>query len=121
MFALTSAVGLVALPRAEKAAGAYCTAGVTAELTCRGWPSGDRKPHRVDADGVAPVLIVGTTGDPSTLCEEAVSPAEQFPRGMLLTYEGVGHTAYGRGDACVTGQVDACLVDLEPVRPDATC
>ncbi|MFE7141110.1 alpha/beta hydrolase [Streptomyces sp. NPDC057644] len=110
-----------ALPRAEKAAGVYGTAGVTAELTCRGWPSGDRKPHRVEADGVAPVLVVGTTGDPSTPYEEAVSLAEQFPGGMLLTYEGMGHTAYGRGDACVTEQVDAYLVDLEPVRPDATC
>lgn len=110
-----------ALPRAERVAGVYGTAGVTAELTCRGWPSGDRKPHRVDADGVAPVLVVGTTGDPSTPYEEAVSLAEQFPGGMLLTYEGMGHTAYGRGDACVTGQVDAYLIGLEPVRPDATC
>ncbi|MER6597968.1 alpha/beta hydrolase [Streptomyces parvus] len=110
-----------ALPRAEKAAGVYGTAGVTAELTCRGWPSGDRTPHRVDADGVVPVLVVGTTGDPSTPYEEAVSLADQFPGGMLLTYEGMGHTAYGRGDACVTEQVDAYLVGLEPVRPDATC
>ncbi|MET9767222.1 alpha/beta hydrolase [Streptomyces sp. NPDC006415] len=110
-----------ALPRAEEAAGVYGTATVTAELTCRGWPSGEGKPHRVEADGVAPVLVVGTTGDPSTPYEEAVSLAEQFPGGMLLTYEGMGHTAYGRGDACVTEQVDAYLVDLEPVRHDATC
>nr|WP_306284068.1 alpha/beta hydrolase [Streptomyces sp. Termitarium-T10T-6] len=110
-----------ALPRAEKAAGVYGTAGVTAELTCRGWPSGDRTPHRVDADGVVPVLVVGTTGDPSTPYEEAVSLAGQFPGGMLLTYEGMGHTAYGRGDACVTEKVDAYLVGLKPVRPGATC
>ncbi|MFF0333315.1 alpha/beta hydrolase [Streptomyces fimicarius] len=109
------------LPRAEKAAGVYGTAGVTAELTCRGWPSGGRTPHRVDADGVPPVLVVGTTGDPSTPYAEAVSLAEQFPGGMLLTYEGMGHTAYGRGDACVTEQVDAYLVGLKPVRPGATC
>ncbi|MGW6577803.1 alpha/beta hydrolase [Streptomyces globisporus] len=110
-----------ALPRAEKAAGVYGTAGVTAELTCRGWPSGGRMPHRVDADGVSPVLVVGTTGDPSTPYEEAVSLADQFPGGMLLTYEGVGHTAYGRGGACVTEKVDAYLVGLKPVRPGATC
>ncbi|MGW1296093.1 alpha/beta hydrolase [Streptomyces sp. NPDC002533] len=110
-----------ALPRAEKAAGVYGTAGVTAELTCRGWPSGDRTPHRVAADGVVPVLVVGTTGDPSTPYEEAVSLADQFPGGMLLTYEGMGHTAYGRGDACVTEKVDAYLVGLKPVRPGATC
>ncbi|MFB7969062.1 alpha/beta hydrolase [Streptomyces rubiginosohelvolus] len=110
-----------ALPRAEKTAGVYGTAGVTAELTCRGWPSGGRTPHRVDADGVVPVLVVGTTGDPSTPYEEAVSLADQFPGGMLLTYEGMGHTAYGRGGACVTEKVDAYLVGLKPVRPGATC
>ncbi|MEU3055597.1 alpha/beta hydrolase [Streptomyces griseus] len=110
-----------ALPRAEKAAGVYGAAGVTAELTCRGWPSGGRTPHRVDADGVPPVLVVGTTGDPSTPYEEAVSLADQFPGGMLLTYEGMGHTAYGRGDACVTEKVDAYLVGLEPVRDGTTC
>ncbi|GAA1941825.1 hypothetical protein GCM10009837_79870 [Streptomyces durmitorensis] len=40
---------------------------------------------------------------------------------MLLTYEGLGHTAYGRSSACVTDAVDAYLTDLKPVRPDATC
>ncbi|WP_334666452.1 alpha/beta hydrolase, partial [Streptomyces cyaneofuscatus] len=110
-----------ALAPADQAAGVYGTAGVTAELTCRDWPSGGRRPHRVDADGVPPVLVVGTTGDPATPYEESVSLAEQFPQGMLLTYEGLGHTAYGRGDACVTAKVDAYLVKGERVRPGATC
>ncbi|MEV7253851.1 alpha/beta hydrolase [Streptomyces cyaneofuscatus] len=110
-----------ALAPADQAAGVYGTAGATAELTCRDWPSGGRRPHRVDADGVPPVLVVGTTGDPATPYEESVSLAEQFPQGMLLTYEGLGHTAYGRGDACVTAKVDAYLVKGERVRPGATC
>ncbi|MZF57579.1 alpha/beta fold hydrolase [Streptomyces sp. SID5594] len=110
-----------ALAPADRAAGVYGTAGVTAELTCRDWPSGGRSPHRVDAEGVPPVLVVGTTGDPSTPYAEAVSLAEQFPQGMLLTYEGLGHTAYGRGGACVTAKVDAYLVKRERVRPGATC
>ncbi|MFD4276836.1 alpha/beta hydrolase [Streptomyces cyaneofuscatus] len=110
-----------ALAPADQAAGVYGTAGVTAELTCRDWPSGGRSPHRVDAEGVPPVLVVGTTGDPSTPYAEAVSLAEQFPQGMLLTYEGLGHTAYGRGGTCVTAKVDAYLVKRERVRPGATC
>ncbi|MFF2701058.1 alpha/beta hydrolase [Streptomyces cyaneofuscatus] len=110
-----------ALAPADQAAGVYGTAGVTAELTCRDWPSGGRSPHRVEAEGVPPVLVVGTTGDPSTPYAEAVSLAEQFPQGMLLTYEGLGHTAYGRGGACVTAKVDAYLVKRERVRPGATC
>ncbi|MFE2296271.1 alpha/beta hydrolase [Streptomyces sp. NPDC059452] len=110
-----------ALAPADKAAGVYGTAGVTAELTCRNWPSGELRPHRVAAEGVPPVLVVGTTGDPSTPYEESVSLAEQFPEGMLLTYEGLGHTAYGRGGACVTKKVDAYLVGLKRVTPGATC
>ncbi|PWS40378.1 hypothetical protein DKT74_33215 [Streptomyces sp. ZEA17I] len=94
---------------------------MTAELTCRDWPSGVRRPHRVAAEGVPPVLVVGTTGDPSTPYAEAVSRAGQFPAGMLLTYEGLGHTAYGRGDACVTAKVDAYLVELERAGSGATC
>lgn len=110
-----------ALAPADRAAGVYGTVGVTAELTCRDWPSGDRRPHRVEADGVPPVLVVGTTGDPATPYEESVSLAEQFPQGMLLTYEGLGHTAYGRGDDCVTAKVDAYLVKGERIGPGTTC
>lgn len=110
-----------ALERAEKAAGVYGTTSVTDELTCEDWPAGIQRPHKVRADGVPPVLVIGTTGDPATPYEEAESLADQFPGGMLLTYEGLGHTAYGRGDACVTDAVDAYLTDLKPIRSGATC
>ncbi|GAA3117649.1 alpha/beta hydrolase [Streptomyces rectiviolaceus] len=110
-----------ALDRADKAAGVYGTTSVTDELTCEDWPAGTQRPHKVRADGVPPVLVIGTTGDPATPYEEAESLADQFPGGMLLTYEGLGHTAYGRSNACVTDAVDAYLTDLKPVRPGATC
>lgn len=112
-----------ALARADKAAGVYGTTSVTDELTCADWPAGTQRPHKVRAPGVPPVLVVGTTGDPATPYEEAESLADQFPGGMLLTYEGLGHTAYGRANACVTDAVDAYLTDLKPVRPGSgsTC
>ncbi|MCX4690124.1 alpha/beta hydrolase [Kitasatospora purpeofusca] len=34
---------------------------------------------------------------------------------------GSGHTAYGRGNACVDGAVDGYLTGLTPVRPGTTC
>ncbi|MFF3069867.1 alpha/beta hydrolase [Kitasatospora sp. NPDC057904] len=40
---------------------------------------------------------------------------------MLLTYRGPGHTAYGRGNACVTDAVDAYVVGLVPVRAGGSC
>ncbi|QEU97303.1 alpha/beta hydrolase [Streptomyces kanamyceticus] len=110
-----------ALGPAGKAAGVYGTSSVVDELTCANWPTGTQRPHRVSAKGVPPVLVVGTTGDPATPYEEARALAEQFPGGMLLTYEGVGHTAYGRAGSCVTEAVDAYLITRKPVGSDATC
>ncbi|MEU1156964.1 alpha/beta hydrolase, partial [Streptomyces sp. NPDC005918] len=112
-----------ALDAAEKAAGSYGTTSVVDELTCKDWPvgSGAGHPHRVRADGVPPVLVVGTTGDPATPYEEAESLAGQFPGGMLLTYDDIGHTAYGRGGPCVSDAVDAYLIDGKRIRPGATC
>lgn len=82
------------------------------DVGCESWPVapvGDRGP--VDAAGAAPILVVGTTGDPATPYEWSVALAEQLESGTLLTWEGEGHTAYGRGDECVTETVDAYLVD----------
>ncbi|MBW1598319.1 alpha/beta hydrolase [Streptomyces sp. JJ38] len=110
-----------ALEDAHDAAGLYGTSGVLTELTCKSWPSGTGRPHKVRAEGVPPVLVVGTTGDPATPYEEAVSLAEQFPGGMLLTYEGLGHTAYGRSGTCVTRNVDRYLVALRPVPAGTVC
>ncbi|MFI1169517.1 alpha/beta hydrolase [Streptomyces sp. NPDC020801] len=110
-----------ALDRAHQESGVYGTSNVLTELTCRNWPSGPLKPHRVKADGLPPVLVVGTTGDPATPYENAQSLASQLPGGMLLTYKGLGHTAYGRSNRCVTDAVDGYLVDLKLPRPGTTC
>ncbi|MFI9275305.1 alpha/beta hydrolase [Kitasatospora sp. NPDC052896] len=109
------------MERANKEAGAIGTSTVLAELTCKDWPAGQQQPHRVHADGLPPVLVVGTTGDPATLYPWAQSLAAQLPGGMLLTYNGLGHTAYGRSNACVTDAVDAYLTDLKPVPSGTTC
>ncbi|AJF68484.1 alpha/beta hydrolase [Streptomyces vietnamensis] len=109
-----------ALAPADEAAGVYGTSGVTSELVCKDWPAGTQRPHRVAAAGVPPVLVVGTSGDPATPYDEAVSLARQFPGGMLLSFEAPGHTGYGR-DACVDEKVEAYLVSLTKVRPGTTC
>ncbi|MFE7547831.1 alpha/beta hydrolase [Streptomyces gardneri] len=109
-----------ALAPAEKAAGAYGTTGVTSELVCADLPAGPGRPHRVTAEGVPPVLVVGTAGDPATPYAEAVSLARQFPGGMLLSLDAPGHTGYGRS-ACVDGKVEAYLISLTKVLPGTTC
>ncbi|WP_369778175.1 alpha/beta hydrolase [Streptomyces sp. R33] len=108
------------LDRANREAGAFGTSGVLAELICKDWPAGPQKPHRVQAEGLPPALVVGTTGDPATPYEWSKNLAAQLPGGMLLTFRGPGHTAYGRS-ACVTDAVDAYLLDLKPVPDGKTC
>ncbi|MEV7027907.1 alpha/beta hydrolase, partial [Kitasatospora sp. NPDC093558] len=109
------------LDRAQRESGAFGANSVVATLTCRTWPAGPLRPHRATPEGLPPVLVVGTTGDPATTYEEAQALASQLPGGMLLTFKGPGHTAYGRSNACVTDAVDGYLVGLTPVRPGASC
>ncbi|MET8626806.1 alpha/beta hydrolase [Kitasatospora sp. NPDC004669] len=109
------------LDRAHRESGVFGSSGVLADLACRTWPAGPAQPHRVKADGLPPVLVVGTTGDAATPYQDARSLAAQLPGGMLLTYRGLGHTAYGRSNACVTDAVDGYLVDLTPVPTGTAC
>lgn len=79
---------------------------------CEAWPfqsQVERAP--ITAEGAAPILVVGTTGDPATPYEWSVALADQLESGHLLTFEGEGHTAYGRGGPCIGDAVDAYLVE----------
>ena len=40
---------------------------------------------------------------------------------VLLTYNGDGHTAYGRGSTCIDGAVDAYLVQGTVPAPGTVC
>lgn len=85
---------------------------------CELWPA-EPDPHPVGAaDGAAPILVVGTTGDPATPYESTTALAELLGVGVVLTYEGEGHTAYPGSD-CVNETVDAYLIELA-VPPDGT-
>jgi pimeloyl-ACP methyl ester carboxylesterase len=79
---------------------------------CETWPVENvREPGPIAAEGAAPILVVGTTGDPATPYEWSVALADQLSSGVLLTWEGEGHTAYGRAGACVTDAVDGYLLE----------
>ncbi|MDN4472073.1 alpha/beta hydrolase [Demequina zhanjiangensis] len=62
-------------------------------------------------DTANPILVVGTTRDPATPYEWAESLTEQLGNAVLLTYDGDGHTAYGRSNDCIGDTVDEFLVD----------
>ncbi|MEN0130726.1 MAG: alpha/beta hydrolase [Brevundimonas sp.] len=63
------------------------------------------------AKGAPPILVVGTTNDPATPYKWAQSLAKTLSSGVLLTFEGEGHTAYRAENACIAKVVDAYLVD----------
>ncbi len=72
------------------------------------------------ADGAAPILVIGTTGDPATPYQWAVEMADVLSSGVLYTVEADGHTAF-LSVPCVDDVVIDYLVDLELPAADAGC
>ncbi|MEV2252173.1 alpha/beta hydrolase [Streptomyces sp. NPDC050147] len=100
------------LPDFEKASPVFGEGLAWASLNCAYWPvKATGGPHRIKAEGAAPIVVVGTTRDPATPYRWAKALAGQLSSGKLLTYEGDGHTAYGRGSKCVDSAINAYLLD----------
>ncbi|MFD0273667.1 alpha/beta hydrolase [Kitasatospora sp. NPDC127111] len=91
--------------------GRHDTRATLLDPDCRPWPfRSPERPHTVKAPGSAPILVVGSTGDPVTPYVWAQRMASGFEHGTLLTREGDGHTAYWHS-RCVRTTVTAYLVD----------
>lgn len=89
---------------------------------CDFWPVPSlREPKRITAPGSPPILVVGTTGDPATPYQQAVSLADQLSQGVLLTLNGERHTAYGGVSDCIDSAVDAYLIELIPPADATVC
>ncbi|MCH0565095.1 MULTISPECIES: alpha/beta hydrolase [unclassified Streptomyces] len=111
-----------ALPDFEKASPVFGEGLAWASLNCTYWPvrpSGE--PHRITAEGAAPIVVVGTTRDPATPYRWARALAGQLSSARLLTYEGDGHTAYGRGSACIDSAIDGYLLHGTPPAKGKRC
>lgn len=101
-----------ALPDFEKASPVFGKGFAWASLNCAYWPTpATGKPHPIEANGAAPVVVVGTTRDPATPYKWAQGLAGQLSSGRLLTYEGDGHTAYGRGSDCIDTAINTYLLE----------
>jgi pimeloyl-ACP methyl ester carboxylesterase len=92
----------------------------TSLYTCSVWEAERTPLPERDAEGSAPILVVGTSGDPVTPLPGAVDLAEDLQAGVLLTWQGQGHTAYPKTD-CVTASVDAYLINLVAPVDGLTC
>lgn len=78
---------------------------------CDAWPyeieGGTRT---IAAAGSAPIVVIGTTRDPATPYEWSQRLADQLESGVLISFDGDGHTAYMRSNSCVDQAVDDYLV-----------
>ncbi|CAL9526549.1 alpha/beta hydrolase [Streptomyces sp. enrichment culture] len=111
-----------ALPEFEKASPVFGEGLAWAALNCAYWPVGATgEPHRIEAKGAAPIVVVGTTRDPATPYRWAQALAGQLSSGRLLTYDGDGHTAYGRGSACIDRTINAYLLRGTPPKDGKRC
>ncbi|WP_236246259.1 alpha/beta hydrolase [Streptomyces sp. CC210A] len=120
-FRSAAAVG-AAVPAFEKASPVFGKGLAWASLNCAYWPAeATGTPHRITAEGAPPILVVGTTRDPATPYKWARSLAAQLSSGTLLTYEGDGHTAYGRGSDCIDTAVNRYLLEGTPPPAGKRC
>jgi hypothetical protein len=75
----------------------------------------------VRAEGIPPIVVVGTTRDPATPYAWAEALADQLASGRLLTFEGDGHTAYHHGNRCIDRAVDRFFLEGKPPADGTRC
>ena len=113
------------LPRFEKVSPVFGTfLGWDTAGWCHDWPvPGQHDTPEESAPGAAPVLVVGNTGDPATPYEGARRMAGELGKGVgvLLTWRGEGHGAYGSGSDCVDSAVNAYLLDDSVPKDGKVC
>ncbi|MBU6532312.1 alpha/beta hydrolase [Streptomyces mayonensis] len=111
-----------ALPEFQKASPVFGEGLAWASLNCTYWPvQPTGEPHRIKAAGATPIVVVGTTRDPATPYRWAEALADQLSSGRLLTYEGDGHTAYGRGSTCIDSAINTYLLTGKAPQDGKRC
>ncbi|PFG41949.1 alpha/beta hydrolase family protein [Isoptericola jiangsuensis] len=91
-------------------------------LTCADWPYPvAERDYDVTAPGAPPIVVIGTTNDPATPYVWAQGMADTLASGVLVTYDGEGHTAYGRSNDCIADAVEDYLVDGTAPEEGLTC
>ncbi|MFF3850068.1 alpha/beta hydrolase [Streptomyces sp. NPDC002328] len=111
-----------ALPAFRKASPVFGEGLAWSSLNCAYWPVAPTgEARRIEARGAAPIVVVGTTRDPATPYRWARSLSRQLSSARLLTYDGDGHTAYGRGSVCIDATINAYLLRGTPPTNGKRC
>jgi pimeloyl-ACP methyl ester carboxylesterase len=76
-------------------------------ISCSYWQAeATGVPKEITAPGTPTILVVGTVNDPATPYAWSQALAAQLSKGVLLTLDGDGHTAYYQGSKCIDEIVD---------------
>ena len=106
---------------AAKSAPQFGAQIVWGSLPCAYWPVKGTAVPALRAAGAPPILVVGTTRDPATPFHDAQVLAGELQSGVLLAWNGDGHTAYRQGSSCVDSAVDSYLISLRPPHNGTLC
>ncbi|HUY48420.1 MAG TPA: alpha/beta hydrolase [Streptosporangiaceae bacterium] len=106
---------------AAKAAPVFGQAIMWGSLPCAHWPVRSYPLPSIRAAGAPPVLVVGNKRDPATPYRWAQALSRDLASGVLLGWNGNGHTAYMMGSTCVDGIVNRYLLTLAVPRNGTLC
>lgn len=92
----------------------------TGSYTCGFFPASADPRAEITGQRAGPIVIIGTTGDPSTPLASSQAMADALEEGRLVTVEANQHTAYRSGE-CINEVVHDYLIWLEVPEVDARC
>jgi pimeloyl-ACP methyl ester carboxylesterase len=92
----------------------------TGSYTCDFFPPSADPRAEITGDRAGPIVVIGTTGDPSTPLDSSQAMADALEDGHLVTVEANRHTAYRSGE-CINDIVHRYLIWLEVPEPGTRC
>ena len=87
---------------------------------CSFFPESREPRAKITGRGAGPILVVGTTGDPSTPFESTRRMANALDQGVLVIVEAEQHTGYNV-NRCINDLVSGYLVDLRVPAANTRC
>lgn len=92
----------------------------TSLFQCQSWQKSRHPVPVPTAAGSPPILVVGNLHDPATPYSGAVNLTRALTTGVLLTWDGQGHTSYGQS-RCIDNAVDDYLLEQNIPAANTTC
>lgn len=107
-------------PRYSAVAPRLVPEGALGGYTCTFMPPSIDPRVEITGAGAGTILVIGTTGDPSTPLDSTIRMANALEDGRLVIVEADQHTGYG-ANRCVVDVVNAYLIDLAPPDDGLRC